>query len=149
MISIVAEGWRFIPHSYAIVNQWQCLELLKRPGLQLFFRPVPPYSARWTEVRGLMSSNQEAALAGLGDVTPGRNIDCVIRISVPVRFGRSHSRRLLVMGTADFAWLPTAMIENQQSLAEAHRNSEAIIFAPQPGLKWACSGRERIQSASS
>ena len=31
MISLLAEGWRFVPHSYAFVNQWQCLELMKRP----------------------------------------------------------------------------------------------------------------------
>lgn len=148
MISIVAEGWRFIPHSYAIVNQWQCLELLKRPGLELFFRGVPPYSARWTEVRGLMSSDQEAALARLGDVPRGGRVDGVIRISVPVRFGRAEARRLLVMGTADFAWLPRAMIENRQSLAEAHRASEAIIFAPsawsQMGLLRAGADPERV-----
>jgi hypothetical protein len=28
--SLIVEGWRFLPHSYAIVNQWQLLALLRR-----------------------------------------------------------------------------------------------------------------------
>ena len=31
MLTIFIRGWRSIPHSYAIINQFQCLELLGRP----------------------------------------------------------------------------------------------------------------------
>ena len=39
--TLLVEGWRNIAHSYAIVNQFQCLELLKIPDLGLIHRDVP------------------------------------------------------------------------------------------------------------
>ncbi len=47
--SIVIEGWRFIPHSYAVTNQWQLLSLLKRGDLDLRVRDAPYVDAKWRE----------------------------------------------------------------------------------------------------
>lgn len=46
------EGWRFIPHSYSIVNQFQCLEMLKRPELEIFHQDVPYFARHWQSTAG-------------------------------------------------------------------------------------------------
>ena len=40
MKNILIEGWRFIPHSYSVVNQFQCLELLKRADVQIIIKTL-------------------------------------------------------------------------------------------------------------
>jgi hypothetical protein len=62
MAKILVEGWRFLPHSFATVNQFQCLELLKRPGLELYHRDVPYWNPNWQPVHGLLRPEQEQAL---------------------------------------------------------------------------------------
>lgn len=136
MITVCSEGWRFLPHSYAIVNQWQCLEMLKRPDVEVYFRDLPFYLERWRPIRGLFRPQEEAALERLAPPPQDSRLDCVLRLSVPVRFSRSAARRLLVFGTADFGWLPNVMIENGQSLAEAHKASDAIIVSPSRWSQW-------------
>ena len=136
MLVIRCEGWRFLPHSYAIVNQWQCLELLRRDSVHLAFRDIPFFMPRWRRVRNLMPEKWEEAIAGLKDSEPGAGVDCVVRVFVPVSFRKARARRTLVLGTADFGWLPAEMIENQRSLADAHRESDAVIVSPSAWSKW-------------
>ena len=38
---LLVEGWRFIPHSYALVAQAHCLSLLRRNDVELRFRDLP------------------------------------------------------------------------------------------------------------
>ncbi|MEO8161138.1 MAG: hypothetical protein ABI588_06945 [Arenimonas sp.] len=40
-MTIVVEGWRFYAQSHSIVNQFQCLELLKRGDIRLFHTEAP------------------------------------------------------------------------------------------------------------
>jgi glycosyltransferase involved in cell wall biosynthesis len=40
-LQIIVEGWRFLPHSYAIANQFQLLEMLKYPNLEIFHKDIP------------------------------------------------------------------------------------------------------------
>ena len=42
--TLIVEGWRAIPHSYAIVNTFQCLEFLKEPNLTLRHVDLPFYA---------------------------------------------------------------------------------------------------------
>ena len=41
MRTIIVEGWRFIPHSYAMVSQYLFLEFLDRPGIRILHRDLP------------------------------------------------------------------------------------------------------------
>ena len=59
------EGWRFIPHSYALVAQAHCLCLLRRGDIDLRFRDVPYYYPTWKTTRGLVAPEEERALAAL------------------------------------------------------------------------------------
>src|SRR6266545_5101319 len=57
---ILIEGWRFLPHSYAVVNAFQILELLRRPGIELYHHDQPYYNAMWRKTVGLFSPAAEA-----------------------------------------------------------------------------------------
>src|SRR5687767_9930677 len=136
MISLLAEGWRFVPHSYAFVNQWQCLELMKRPDVLLYFRDAPLGQKKWPKLRGLFGEAEEASIGNLPDIPSGRRADVAFRMTVPVSFRKTDAAQLYVLGTADFGWLPDVMIEDRRSLAEAHAGSEAIIVSPSAWSKW-------------
>jgi hypothetical protein len=63
---LLVEGWRFIPHSYALVAQAHCLSLLRRNDVDLRFRDLPFHDGGWQPVRGLFAKEDEDALAALG-----------------------------------------------------------------------------------
>ena len=51
MKTLCVEGWRFIHHSYAMVNQWQLLSLLKRNDIALSVRDLPFFNEQWRSTR--------------------------------------------------------------------------------------------------
>jgi glycosyltransferase involved in cell wall biosynthesis len=136
MISLLAEGWRFVPHSYAFVNQWQCLELMKRPDVLLYFRDASLGQKKWPKLRGVFGAADEASIGNLPDLPAGHQADVAFRMTVPVSFRKTDAARLYVLGTADFGWLPNVMIEDRRSLAEAHAGSDAILVSPSAWSKW-------------
>ena len=106
-VSLIVEGWRFIPHSYAIVNQWQLLALSRR-SVQLkvidapFFRP-------WRTQSGLFDATDEHALRTLPVARLGEIADVTLRIFAPFTFSPATSRL-----TAVFATLEEQIIRRQQ-----------------------------------
>ena len=134
--SLLIEGWRFVPHSYALLNQWQILELLKRPDIALYMRDLPYHQPRWKPSLGLMRPEQEAMIAQIREPEPFAPPDATLRISVPVRFGPVSHGRTYVLGTADFGCLPSSMIENGRSLREAHQGTDVVIISPSEWSKW-------------
>lgn len=46
--SLLVQGWTGINHSYAMVNQYQLLELAQQPGLALYTEQMPLFDKRWT-----------------------------------------------------------------------------------------------------
>jgi len=88
-MQLIVEGWRFIPHSYAIVNQFQLLALQQYPQVQLFHDDAPFAVADWQPVRGLMSPAQEAAIAAIPAPPPGHVADATLRLYGPFNFAAS------------------------------------------------------------
>lgn len=66
MISrLLFEGWRFIPHSFALVAQSHCLCLLQRNDIDLRFVDLPFHDDKWRRTRGIFTPAQEDALRAL------------------------------------------------------------------------------------
>lgn len=86
-LRLLVEGWRFRPHSYALVNQQQCLELIKRPGVELRHRDAPmlPFLGE-ANVYGLLPAADEAALKAIPPDRGGIAYDAVYRIGFPFDF---------------------------------------------------------------
>ncbi len=99
---LLVEGWRFLPHSYAMVNQWQLLALLRRNDIELRVRDLPLYRPGWRAARGSMPAADERALEALGAPEPGFEADAVLRIAFPFDLTRSAAPRLAVFCTSEF-----------------------------------------------
>jgi glycosyltransferase involved in cell wall biosynthesis len=128
--TILMEGWRFVPHSYAIVNQWHCLELLHRQDYRIHMHDLPLYAPRWKPVRGLFDAAADAAIAELEDLPKDARADATLRLSVPVSLAPAAQGRTFVLGTADFGWLPRRMMEGGITLKQAHDESDAVLITP-------------------
>ena len=95
--NLLIEGWRGINHSYALANQYQLLELMKLPGLNLFHTDLPfafPHWTRATHDPGLTPAD----MARIDALQPPQDqvIDCVFRICAPFRSGLKADRRRTV-----------------------------------------------------
>lgn len=83
MPKLIVEGWRFVAHSYAIVNQWQCLALRRQPDLTLLVRDLPFFMPHWAQVHGLFPAESEAALQALPLAGADEQADATFRICFP------------------------------------------------------------------
>src|SRR5258708_6242506 len=94
--SLIVEGWRFLPHSYAIVNQWRLLSLSGRTDGALKVIDAPLYLPRWERQEGIFEPCSEQILKSIACAAPGENADLTLRISFPFDFAPSRSRRTAV-----------------------------------------------------
>src|SRR4029079_11194923 len=89
--TLIVEGWRFLPHSYAIVNQWQLLALSRRPGVALKTVALPINVKRWKQQEGFFDPFEEQRLRDIEIATEQDRADVTLRISFPFDFSRSRS----------------------------------------------------------
>lgn len=101
--SLTIEGWRAIPHSYAIVAAWHCLSLLKQRDVDLGFADYPFHDPRWVPMRGLLDAAAERALAQLPQ--PTGTSDVTYRVAFPFDFTPGRSARTVVFGTTEYGVL--------------------------------------------
>jgi len=105
-MDVVIEGWRFLPHSYALWSQYLCLDLLARPGISLYHLDAPMADARWTPTRGVLAPEQEAALAAIPAPPPGLRPDVLVRLKFPYDFSPSPAAKTIVVATAEYGMVP-------------------------------------------
>ena len=102
MNKIVVEGWRGINHSYALVNQWQLLEMTKR-NIDLRHLDVPYISPKWNRLANSsgLSLEQMLIIDNIKKPEPGEEIDISYRIAYPYNLAPSKSARNYVFGTSE------------------------------------------------
>lgn len=99
---VTLEGWRGISHSYALVNQYQILELKKRRGITLFHRDMPFPDPRWSGLTDASGFDPRAA-ALLADVPPPDGpADVTFRICYPHDAGADGGARVFAFATCEF-----------------------------------------------
>ena len=85
---LLVEGWRWINHSYALLNQHQLLAMRGMKGLALYHRDLPFAYAHWNAEdhdAGFPMSDR-THLQALREPRPGKDrIDAVYRICSPIR----------------------------------------------------------------
>ena len=102
-MNILIEGWRGINHSFALVNQWQILELNKFS--KIAFKDVPYFNENWN-VKNNFSGLNEKDKNIINNIKPpldNLKYDITYRISSPFNFEYSFKSKLLfVFATTEF-----------------------------------------------
>ena len=140
MRTLCVEGWRFLHHSYAVVNQWQLLSLLKRNDLSLSVRDVPYFHQEWTARKGLFSPEQERRLESIPMLAPEEITDATLRISVPFDFSLRPKGRTVVFGTSEYKVVEERARKAPPDLEQLSR-SDFLLITPS---RWSREGFLRL-----
>jgi len=100
---ILIEGWRGINHSYAMVNQYQLLEM-KKVDLDLQHLDLPFYDEKWNSIDNDsgFEEGDKKIISSIQSANTMQTFDVTYRISFPYRFYPANSEKLLVFGTSEF-----------------------------------------------
>ena len=99
---LLIEGWRFLAHSYAVVNQYQILSLARNSQLGLRHHDAA-LSANWKSAHGLMSREQEKVIASVGPLRDGKDkVAARYRINYPLDFSLDGEMPHFVFATSEF-----------------------------------------------
>ncbi|MCX7178091.1 MAG: glycosyltransferase family 4 protein [Proteobacteria bacterium] len=107
MKNILIEGWRGINHSYAMVNQYQLLELAKLPDLSVFHRDVSFGTQNWNKVDN--NPNFPEAMRETIQAVPTpqkQKFDTIFRIAWPFQRSDEKARKTLTFLTAEYGLGP-------------------------------------------
>ena len=102
-MNILIEGWRNINHSYALVNQWQMIELAKFANIS--FKDVPYITEKWNKKKNDSGLNEKMKNIINSFEAPSENFnyDITYRISGPFNFDTNFNSKLLfVFGTTEY-----------------------------------------------
>jgi glycosyltransferase involved in cell wall biosynthesis len=126
---IIVEGWRFLPHSYAMVSQALCLAWLDR-GVELFHTDLAPFRADWRPVRGLAAPVDEARLLAIPPAPDSLAADAVFRCAFPYDLTPSPRGRTFVQVTAELGMMPDQCMAAGEPLRRAHVRGDAVLITP-------------------
>jgi glycosyltransferase involved in cell wall biosynthesis len=129
MTSLHIEGWTGVSHSYAMVNQYQLLELINH-DFDLFHSQLPLHNAAWSAEKSFCGFDDQRRQKIQSIPTPadGMVADITYRIAFPYRFDASASRKLFVFGTSEVQHINGYVFENR--LEEGLRNPNLRIVTP-------------------
>ncbi|MCT7956421.1 glycosyltransferase [Laspinema palackyanum] len=126
---IIVEGWRFLPHSYSLINQFLLLELLDRPEIQVLHRDMPYVTDNWQPVSGLLGDSKEPKLHLIPQPTADQSADAILRVYCPFNLTPSTAQRTVMFGCTEWGIVPQSILRGMgiTSFQEAHQNSDTII----------------------
>lgn len=127
---LLVEGWRFLPHSYALVNQWQLLALARRGDVALSHRDKPYLYKHWKPTRGIFSPGDEEAIAAIGQARNDEEFDAVYRIDFPFDFRRGGEKRTAIFVTSEYQALPPSFLLGQPDFAALAQDQDLRIVTP-------------------
>lgn len=126
---VLVEGWRGINHSYAMVNQYQLLEM-DRMDLELQHLDLPFYNEKWNSIDNDSGFSEEdkKKIASIQAVDFTQNKDITYRISFPYRYYPANSEKLFVFGTSEYQNIDGYIYKNR--LQEGINNSSLTVITP-------------------
>tara|TARA_B100000315_G_scaffold260333_1_gene320920 strand:+ start:4840 stop:5979 length:1140 start_codon:yes stop_codon:yes gene_type:complete len=128
MAKLHIQGWRFINHSYALVNQHQILAMLRRGDIEISFEELPLYDPSWQQSK---TGFDPVALQQLDALSNnGTNADAALRYWFPYDFAQSDDIPTFVFGTSEFSALSSDQVKGEQNLTEALAGNDTQILTP-------------------
>lgn len=82
-MKVLVQGWTEIPHSYAMVNCFQLMELAKRKDVQLYVQEMPYFRKDWENVKKLVYGEEKNKVIKSIEKWDGQDIDVVYSITFP------------------------------------------------------------------
>ena len=101
-MKLLVQGWLGFNHSYALVNQYQLLELYKK-DIELFHNHLPnDFGWNIQKNNHGLSADDFQTLQGIQSAKLENNFDIEYRISYPYRIYPSAAKKLFVFGTSEY-----------------------------------------------
>jgi glycosyltransferase involved in cell wall biosynthesis len=123
---LIFEGWRFVPHSSAVVHQFHCLEATRRPEIKLSLRDRP-FNGHWGQVGGMLPQAYEATLQGIPLAPEEEAAAAVIRIDYPCDpTPAPGAGRTLVMAAPGAGSTTSVALRGERGLVEAAEEVEIL-----------------------
>ena len=98
--SLLVQGWTGINHSYAMVNQYQLIELVKDATLNLYVQEMSLYDQRWSKQNnGSGFSDAESTLLANIKAHGGESVDAIYRIHTPNTLENSNTKVITFLVT--------------------------------------------------
>lgn len=130
MKQVVIEGWRGISQSFAMVNQYQLIELTKLDGFLLSHLDLPYSNPGWNETSNDPSFSPEARLAINAVPAPGaQSFDTAYNISFPFRRPLTPSGKAIMFMTGEFGLSKTSFASGDVD-TEKFCSGEDLITVP-------------------
>lgn len=103
MKQVLIEGWRGINHSYAMVNQYQLVELVQLPNILVQHRDLPFASTGWSTSQN-NPGFPDSFCRLFSEIPDAQEIryDCVYRIAWPYAKTTTQADRALTFMTAEY-----------------------------------------------
>jgi glycosyltransferase involved in cell wall biosynthesis len=136
---LIVEGWRFLPHSYAIVNQWQLLALLRR-NIVLKVVDAPFYRSSWQAQEGLFEPTAEQALRSIEIAAPAESADVTLRVFCPFTFSPSRSRLTAVFATLEQQSIRKFQLSDLREYEQLRRNPPPANVKAVTPSQWSAEG---------
>jgi glycosyltransferase involved in cell wall biosynthesis len=140
MRSLCVEGWRYIHHSFAVVNQWQLLSLLKRNDLSLSVRDLPYYMDKWQAQKDLFTPEHQSKLESIPAPAADDIQDATLRISFPFDFSLQPKGRTVVFATSEYKGIEERSLKAPPDI-EALSRSDFLLVTPS---RWSRDGLLRL-----
>jgi glycosyltransferase involved in cell wall biosynthesis len=100
---LLVQGWRGLSHSYSMLNQYQLLELMRRPQIALFHQDMPFHRPQWSKEHS--GAGFDPTTAALLDAIPppgGRAADIAYRVAYPYRAHGGPEEKLFCQVTSEY-----------------------------------------------
>ncbi len=141
MKTLCVEGWRFIHHSYAMVNQWQLLSLLKRNDIALSTRDLPFFNEQWRSTKALFGDEEENKLKSIPALAADAIADATYRICYPYDYSLMPKGRTVVFGTAEYQFLDKTKFARPIDIKHLSNSNSFSVITPS---RWSREGFLRL-----
>ncbi|MGB3401902.1 MAG: glycosyltransferase [Microcoleaceae cyanobacterium] len=130
--NLMVQGWRYIPHSYALINSYQLVELAQYPNLKVWHQDMPYVTEDWKPTQGLLSPQNEAILNQIPTINSSERVkaDVTLRVYCPFNLTSSASEKTYMFGCTEWGFVPQSIIRGMgvSSFREAHLASNTTII---------------------
>lgn len=141
--TLIIEGWRFLSHSYALVNQWQLLALARRKDVAVKIIDAPYARRYWRIHERLFDQASERVLKSVEQARRDEVADVTLKVFAPLDFSPSPSRQTAVFATSENQTIRRVDVADPAAYEQMRRSPPADIRVVTPS-RWSAEGFYRV-----